>query len=353
VKSSNFIAAAIVVVVSLWMLSGMLKGDEMKSEVKSAPVHKLTRVQVVRYEAQTMQREILVQGQSEAKHEVVVRAQTTGQVQQVLADQGDSVKRGDNVLRLDTDTRELRLQEARSLVAQRQLEFEAARKLKREALQTERQLAEAETLLHSASTQLKAAELDIQRQNIVAPFSGMVAIRHAEVGDYLKVGDPAYTLVSLNPLVFRGDVAENQIDRLKPGLNANVELSNGATMNGKLTFIASVADSATRTYAIEIEAANPDFKQRAGMSATIHIPLDSTPAHKVSPALLSLNDAGVLGLKIVEAEDTVHFYAVDILKAERDGVWLGGLPQSIDLITVGQGFVRDGEKVEVARQEAS
>ncbi len=350
-KTSNIIAAAIVVIVTLWMLSGILKGDEMKAEAKVEPVHKLTRVQVQRHQAEPMQREVIVQGQSQAKREVVVKAQTYGQVEQVLADKGAAVSRGAAVIKLQDDARALQLQEARSLVAQRNLEYDAARKLKIKNLQTDRQVAEAMTLLNSAKTQLKNAELNIQRQNLTAPFAGLIQARYAEVGDYLQVGDPAYTLINLDPLVLSGDVSENEVDRLKPGQTANIELSNGVKMTGKLSFIAPMADSDTRTYSIELEASNSDLKQRAGMSATIRIPLDTMPAHKVSPALLSLNDEGVMGLKIVDNESIVRFYAVELLKSERDGLWLGGLPERIDLITVGQGFVRDGDKVEIAREK--
>lgn len=350
-KSSNIIAAAIVVVVTLWMLSGILKGEEMKAEPESAPVHKLTRVQVQRYQAEPMQREVIVQGQSQAKREVVVRAQTTGQVKQVLADKGSAVKRGTAVLKLEDDARPLQLEEANSLVAQRSLEYEAAKKLKSKNLQTERQVAEAMTLLNSARTQLKNAQLNMTRQNVTAPFEGQIQARHAEVGDYLQVGDPAYTLINLDPLVLSGDVSENEVGSLKLGQSAYAELSNGAKISGKLTFIAAMADSNTRTYAIEVEAANSDLKQRAGMSATIRIPLDTMPAYKVSPALLSLNDAGVMGLKIVDENSIVRFHTIEILKSEREGLWLGGLPQSMDLITVGQGFVRDGDKVEIAREK--
>lgn len=350
-KRSYIIAAGIVVVVTLWMLSGIFSSATDEAETATAPVHKLTRVQVVHYQAKPMQREVLVQGQSEAKEEAVVKAQTAGQVKEVVADKGARVKRGDAVLRLEADARPRQLEEARALVVQRKLEYEGAKKLKSKGLQAERQLAEALTLLRNAKTLLKNAELNMARQNVTAPFDGVIQARHAGVGDYLKVGDPAYTLVNLDPLVFRGDVSENEVDRLKIGLSANVELSNGTKMSGKLTFVAPVADSNTRTYAMEVEAANPAPQQRGGMSATIHVPLEIMPAHKVSPALLSLNDAGELGLKIVDKDSIVRFYPVDIVKSERDGVWLGGLPDSMDLITVGQGFVRDGDKVEIAREQ--
>jgi membrane fusion protein, multidrug efflux system len=351
VKSSNIIAAAIVVLVSLWMLSGITKSDEIKIEAEAEPVHKLARVQVQHYQAEPMQREIIVQGQSQAKREVTVKVQTNGQVKQVLADKGTAVKRGSVVLKLADDARPLQLEEARSLVAQRSLEYEAAKKLKSKNLQTERQVAEAMTLLNSAKTQLKNAELNMARQNVIAPFAGLIQARHAELGDYLQLGDPAYTLITLDPLVLKGDVSENEVDRLRLDQSANVELSNGAKITGKLRYIAAMADSNTRTYAIEVEASNTDLKQRAGMSATIRIPLDSMPAHKVSPALLSLNDEGELGLKIVDDDSVVRFYTVELLKSERDGLWLGGLPQSMDLIIVGQGFVRDGDKVEIAREK--
>ncbi len=352
-KSSNIIAAGIVIIVTLWLLSGMIEGDAKvtDSATQTTEAHKLTRVQVLAYQAQPMQREVVVQGQSEAQREVIIRVQTTGQVKQVLADKGDAVKRGDAVISLEADERPLQLEQARALLAQRNLEYEAAKKLKNQALQTELQLAEAVTQLQTAKTMLKSAELNMQRQNVIAPFGGIILHRQAEVGDYLQVGDPAYTLVSLNPLVFHGDVSESEIDRLSIGSSVNVELSNGIKMSGKLTFIASQGDSSTRTYAIEVEAENPDSRQRGGMSATLRIPLDTLPAHKVTPALLSLNDAGVLGLKIVDNESIVRFYPVEILKSERDGIWLGGLPQNMDLITVGQGFVRDGDKVEIAREK--
>ena len=352
-KSSNIIAAAIVVVVTLWMLSGTLKGEEVNSEPKTEPVHSVTRVQVQHYLAEPMQREVIIQGQSQPKREVIVRAQTSGQVKEVLADKGSALNKGVAVLRLEDDARPLQLEEARSLVAQRDLEYEAAKKLKSKNLQTERQVAEAMTLLNSARTQLKNAELNLQRQNVITPFAGQIQARYVEVGDYLKIGDPAYTLINLDPLVLGGDVSENEVDRLKLGQSAHIELSNGAIMTGKLTYIAAMADSNTRTYAIEVEASNSGLKQRAGMSATIRIPLDTMPAHKVSPALLSLNDAGVMGLKIVDQESRVRFYTVEILKSERNGLWLGGLPEAMDLITVGQGFVREGDQVEIAREQGA
>ena len=58
-----------------------------------------------------------------------------------------------------------------------------------------------------------------------------------------------------------------------------------------------------------------------------------------------MNDEGVLGVRIVVPEDTVRFVPVKIIDDTADGIWLSGLPSVADLITVGQEFVRDGDRV--------
>ena len=68
-------------------------------------------------------------------------------------------------------------------------------------------------------------------------------------------------------------------------------------------------------------------------------------AHLVTPSALTLNDNGVVGVKTVEPDNTVKFRTVEIIANNIDGVWLGGLPNKIQLITVGQEFVIDGEIV--------
>lgn len=353
-KQSYLVATGMLLIVAVWMLSGLFGGEAKAPPEKTvAPSAALTRVQVKRFTAQSMTREVVLQGQSLARHEVTLKTEVPGAVVEVLARKGQSVKRGDILLRIAEDERPQQLAQARALVQQRELEYQAARSLKSKGLQAERQLAEADSLLRAARVQLKSAQLNQERLTLRAPFSGVIQDRLAETGDYLKVGDPAYVLVDLDPLVVRGDVAEGEVGKLSMGMAATARLSNGAQLNGTVTFIAPVANSSTRTFTVEMEAANPAPQQPGGMSATMHIPLANMSAHKISPALLSLNDSGALGLKTVDDSGVVHFYPVDILKSERDGIWLGGLPESIELITVGQGFVRAGEKVEAVASENS
>ena len=69
-------------------------------------------------------------------------------------------------------------------------------------------------------------------------------------------------------------------------------------------------------------------------------------AHRVSPAVLALDDNGNLGVKTLAEDNTVAFREIKIVKTESNGAWVTGLPNEVTLITLGQGFVNPGEEVE-------
>lgn len=346
-KRSYLIAAAIILVVTLWMMLGPVRKEESGTPPAAAVSVARTEVQVKVFEAEEMQRALTLYGQSEPHRRVTVRAEVPGQVSEVLVPLGASVDKGESLLRLAEEDRPQRLAQAKALFEQRKLEYEGIRTLKAKGLQAERQLAEALTLLRSARAEVKRAQLNLRNTRVVAPFAGILQAREVEVGDFLSVGDPLAEVVELDPLLVTGDVSEREVGAMQTGMSATVVLSNGAQLEGRLRFIAPSADPSTRTYHIEVEVTNPPPHQRAGMSATIQIPLEEVMAHKISPALLSLDDAGVLGIKSVDEAGVVQFHPVEILKSERDGLWLSGLPGSARLITVGQGFVRPGDRVDV------
>lgn len=346
-KRSYLIAAGIVVLVTLWMLLGPAEKEGAVMPVVAETTPTRTQVQAKVFQASEMLREMSVYGQSEPKRRVTVRAEIAGRVSEVDVPRGNAVQKGDLLLRLSDDDRPQRLEQARAALKQRELEYEGAKSLKKKGLQAERQLAEALALLRAARAELKRAELNLQHTRVEAPFSGVLQARHVEVGDYLSVGDPVAEVIELDPLIISGDVSEREIGELHVGMAARAKLSNGSVLEGTISYIAPSAEASTRTYRIEMEAANPAPHQPGGMSASILIPRDAVFAHKVSPALLSLDDAGVLGIKGVDDEGIVRFYPVEILKSERDGLWLAGLPESLSLITVGQGFVRAGDRVDV------
>jgi multidrug efflux system membrane fusion protein len=113
-----------------------------------------------------------------------------------------------------------------------------------------------------------------------------------------------------------------------------------------VTFIGQQADPATRTYAVEIELSNSDYRLRSGITTEIAIPVDSVLAQKISPALFALDDEGRIGVRTVNDDNVVEYHHVDILADADDGVWVTGLPNRTGVIVVGQELVTAGERVD-------
>jgi multidrug efflux system membrane fusion protein len=129
-------------------------------------------------------------------------------------------------------------------------------------------------------------------------------------------------------------------------MTGTAKLVTGETVRGRLSFVGAMADDQTRTFRVELEVPNPDRRIVEGISAELRLPVAELPAHRVSPAILTLTDDGKIGVKTVNAENIVEFHPVQIVGDGPDGVWLAGLPERLRFITVGQDFVLTGQKVE-------
>ena len=76
-------------------------------------------------------------------------------------------------------------------------------------------------------------------------------------------------------------------------------------------------------------------------------------AQRVSPALFALDDRGEIGIRVIDENNIVHFHSVQIISEDPDGVWVTGLPNETNLITVGQEMVVAGERVDPDLQNLS
>ncbi len=345
-------ALIITIVVVVWMLSGVWTGSDSAEAIVAdradaeAP-SLLTKVQVRQFIAERVTREVVSHGKSYAGRRVSIAAETAGRVAEIGAARGAFINKGDLIVKLAKSERVARLSEAEALVKQRWLEYKASKTLKQKELKSDSQLAQALSLLKSAQARKMEIEIDIARTDIVAPFAGYLQERPVEEGSYLKAGEPVATIIDVAPFIISGDLSERDVTDLERGQAGYAILTGDIRVDGFLRFISNSADPQSRTYRFELEVPNsPLTIQRMGLSAEVHIPLHEVTAHHVTPALLTLNDAGTIGVKAVDGEGVVQFYPVTITRTEADRFWITGLPQEIDLITVGQGFVRAGDRVE-------
>ena len=341
-------SAGITIAIALWLASGHIGGgtksygSEQDSQVTTAP---FASVRVRHQFAEEFTRNIIVNGRTAPARIVELNAETDGRVIGVGVERGDRFDAGDVIVKLDQRDRRARLAQAEATVKQRELEFEARAKLKGNSYVSEAQLQEAKALLETAKAELTRARLDIDYMVIRAPFAGALQDRQVEVGDFVKLGDPVAVIVDDRTLIIKASIAEYEAHFVKKGGPGSAKLATGQTVNGTIRYIAPVANQATRTFDVELEIDNADGALRAGMTAELVIPAETIYAQKVSPSLLTLDDNGDLGIKVVNESGIVEFHAADIAMSSSDGVWIAGLPHSATIITVGQGFVNEGVMV--------
>ena len=348
-KRSVLIAVVILASIAAWVVSGQFEPPDPTIEAGAigAPGadEEHVAVRVRSQSAVEFQRDIVVRARTQASRSVELKVETAGRVAEIAAERGARVGAGDLVVRLALDDRDARLGEALALVNQREVEYFAAQALTEKGFRAETQLAEAMALLEAARAALVAIEDDIAKTTIEAPFAGVLEERTVELGSYLQVGDTIGRLVDLDPLWIVGDVTEREVAHLRVGERARARLITGDDVEGRIVQIAAVADPDTRTFEVTLEAANPDLRRRDGPTSEIRLPGAQLRAHLVSRAVLVLNDDGVIGVRTVDDDDTVRFFAAEIVGDGPEGVWLAGMPDTIRLITVGQDFVKAGQVV--------
>lgn len=354
-RQSSLIAAGLALGLTLWLLTGMSEEPPVAADGERAALARaqtLTSVRVREFRAGPVRREITMNGRTEPNRAVTLRAETEGRVIELGAERGAAVSAGDVIARLDMRDRKARLAEAQAAVKQRRLEYEAAQKLSAKEFLSETQRAEVHARLEAARAAVKRMRLEIAHTTIRAPFDGVLQERDVELGDFVDVGNPVARIVDTDPLIVAGEVSEQEVAEIAVGDRGGARPVTGPSLQGQVRYIAAEADEATRTFRVELQIPNPGGALRAGVTTEVSLATRALQAHHLSSALLALNDAGEVGVKAVDEAGVVRFFPVRIVRSNAAGVWVTGLPETVRLITVGQGFVRAGEKVRAVVDQA-
>ena len=186
--------------------------------------------------------------------------------------------------------------------------------------------------------------VEVNRTQVKAPFSGFIE-QIVKPGNFLERGQVCATIIQLNPISFIAGVPEYDINKVRVGQKVNLELVTGQKINGKLTFVSKSASPDTRTFIVESQIENPQGLVKDGLTANMTIEIDKVKAHKISPSILLLNDGGKLGIRIVVNSKIAQFIEITILEDSEEGLWVTDIPEDVEIIIQGQGFVEDGQEV--------
>ncbi|MEW6994075.1 efflux RND transporter periplasmic adaptor subunit [Colwelliaceae bacterium MEBiC 14330] len=343
------IALFITLMLVLWMASGPSVAEQKLAIKATIPSHNkqevTAQVKVESRFSENIHQTLELYGRTEPSRTTTVKAEVRGKIIEVLAKRGSKVSQDQVIAKIAINDLSAQLATSQALLIQREAEYQGALKLNEQGYQGKIHLAQAFAALESVKAEIKKLELALDNTVIRAPYSGILNTRYVEVGDYVAAGDNIAMIADLDPLIVRAHVTEQQISQLSVGQVAQVSLLNDQKAQGKLRYISSVGNDNTNTFKIEVAINNQDGKLLAGLSSEMTIELAEMSAIKISPALLALDEQGNIGVKSVK-ESIVQFTPIEIIKSESDGIWLTGLGKQADIIVLGQGFVRAGDKVE-------
>ena len=322
------------------------KPEAAKPETAQAePKAALRTVAVVTPPRKTFARAIRISGLTEADKRAVLATRVAGVIEKLPVKQGDRVKTGDLVMMLAAEEKISNVENARQLLAQRKAELDAAERLAKTGNLPKLQLDTARSNLTQAQSQLDTAQAELDRNEVKAPFDGVIDRIPVELGSSVMQGGEVATILKLDPVIARGEISERDLRYVKIGDEADVRLVNDQKVTGTVRYISRDASAQTRTFRVEVAIPNGDGSIPAGMTAEITLSAEPTNAVMLPRSVVTLGDKGDLGIRAVGKDDKVAFFPIDLVDDTPHGLVLGGIPEDARIIVAGQELVKEGDVV--------
>lgn len=198
---------------------------------------------------------------------VTIAADLPGTVEKIAFESGQSVREGDVLALLDTRQERAQLAAADAQRDLARVNFERLQGLLNEKVISRAEFDRATAEQRQADGRVGEIRTAIDRKVIKAPFSGVLGLRHVNLGQYLSAGDALVTLQALNPIYVNFGVPQQAAGQMRPGRSVRITVGEqpGVALTGRVTALDSVVDEATRNVQVQATFANPNGLLRPGM----------------------------------------------------------------------------------------
>lgn len=360
-RAHRLLAIIVLIAAAAWIATGefaAVGSDEAKAEqpehvnvgvASPAPLRTVAAIVPVFVDHA---REIRISGATEADKQAVLAARANGIVAQLNVAQGAEVAADTLVLQLEGADVLAEVATAEASLAEAKQQLEVGETLFARGSLAELELTSRRAARSAAEAALSQAEAAADRLTLKAPFNGVVDSVAVELGEWVQAGSPIVTILALNPIVVKAEVSELDLGHVAVGSDARVRLVNGTEMQGTIRHVSKQASEETRTFVVEVALPNADRKIPAGMTAEVSLFAETEPAVTVPRSAITMSDGGVIGLRVVGADNKARFAPVELIGDTETGMIVSGVPHGVRIITAGQDLVRDGEEVIVAEGAA-
>ncbi len=322
------------------------KKDNINEIEKETFSKKTVEVQKINY--QKFSKKLKLRGFTQASRIVTLKSQVEGKISSKNFSKGNFYKAGKHILLIDPEDKVAKLKEMEALLNQRKKEYEVAENLYKKGFRSEVKLTESRTNFENALALFEKSQVELNNTKIIMPFDSSVEESYVELGDYVKKGDSIAKIVDLNPIFIDTTASEKEINKIRLFQKTKVKIGT-KNISGKINYISKTSDPETRNFKIQVEVDNPNSDILSGLSTEIEIELDPENAYFISSSLITLNNEGRIGLKII-FDNLVKFVPVKILSDTGNGFWIE-ISNNLDnkeimVITQGHEFTVEGEIVD-------
>lgn len=336
------------------MLLPFLLGACGKSESNvggqpQAPKPPQVRVSVLEVQPTSMRDVLVLPGETQAWEDVRVSSDMDGLVEWIGPREGQAVRKGELLARIDVAARKAALDRAQASFKLAHELFTRRESLFQRGIISREELDRAATENALAETNLRQAQVEYDRGFLKAPISGVVNRLYVDAGEYVARGAPFLDLVNVEKIKIQLNVPEMDVRFLKPGDAAlvGIDALPEKRLWGKLDFVAYKADPATKTFQVQVVVENPTREIRPGMIARVGL-LRREVQGALAVPLFALVDKGGERVLFVEKDGVASARTVSIGIIEGDRVQItSGLDPGERVIVSGQAEVEEGMRVQV------
>lgn len=346
-------AVIVLIVASAWVLTGEFsavgseepEAGEPATEAAPEVAAAARTVAAVKPVFAEYAREIRISGATEADKVAVLAARANGIVAALGVIQGQTIGADEVVLRLDGAEVEANVAQARASLAQMTEELDVGEALFARGSLPELERVKRRAAKSAAEAALSQAEAAADRLLLKAPFAGTVDSVEVERGEWVQEGRAIATVLALDPIVVKAEVSERDVAQVAVGAKALVRLVDGTEMEGTVRHVARQASDITRTFVVDVALPNADGKIPSGLTAEVRLFAAPQAAVTVPRSIITISEEGMIGLRVVGADNIAQFAPVTLIDDTADGLIVTGLPDDVRVIVAGQDLVRDGDPV--------
>ncbi len=338
-----FLALFLVVIISSFFRDK--RSLEKESESQS---QEIIKVQAKIFDSEPFSESLLLRGFTEASRVVTIKSQVEGKISSLNFNKGMHVKAGKQILLIDPEDKVAKVKEMEALLDQRKKEYEISEKLFKKGFRSELNLTKSRVNFEKALASYEKSQVELNNTKIIIPFDSFLEESFIELGDYLKKGDKIVKIVDLDPIYLTTTVSERYINQLKLEQEGQVNLKNGFQNIGKINYISSTADPQTKKFEVQIELKNTNKKILSGITGEVLISLNPKESFFIPSSIISLDENGNIGIKILNNQNEVDFFKVSIISDTGSGYWIKSEnKKNLTVITRGQDYVLKGDIVEI------